>query len=118
MIRLFSNADYDFISHRKQAFGVTFALLAIGLVSLLTRGVHQSIEFTGGTLVQFTTTAPIEVDGGVDLTTVASVVEAGADWLVAGNAIFGSGDAESAARAALGAGAAAGGARGVRAHVS
>jgi len=45
------------------------------------------------------TTAPIEVDGGVDLTTVASVVEAGADWLVAGNAIFGGGDAESAARA-------------------
>jgi ribulose-phosphate 3-epimerase len=30
----------------------------------------------------------IEVDGGVDLTTVASVVRAGADVLVAGNAIF------------------------------
>ena len=45
------------------------------------------------------TAAPIEVDGGVDLTTVAAVVEAGADWLVAGNAVFGGGDAESAARA-------------------
>ncbi len=43
--------------------------------------------------------APIEVDGGVDLTTVASVVEAGAEWLVAGQAIFGGGNAESAARA-------------------
>ena len=43
--------------------------------------------------------APIEVDGGVDLTTVESVVKAGARWLVAGNAIFGSGDAEKAARA-------------------
>jgi ribulose-phosphate 3-epimerase len=43
--------------------------------------------------------APIEVDGGVDLTTVASVVEAGAEWLVAGNAIFGGGNAEQAARA-------------------
>jgi len=43
--------------------------------------------------------APIEVDGGVDLTTVASVVKAGAEWLVAGNAIFGSGDAEKAAKA-------------------
>jgi preprotein translocase subunit SecF len=62
MIRLFGNADYDFISHRKQAFGVTFALMAVGLVSLLTRGVHQSIEFTGGTLVQFTTAQPIEVE--------------------------------------------------------
>jgi ribulose-phosphate 3-epimerase len=43
--------------------------------------------------------APIEVDGGVDLTTVSEVVAAGAEWLVAGNAIFGGGDAEQAARA-------------------
>lgn len=42
--------------------------------------------------------APIEVDGGIDLTTVASVVEAGARMLVAGNAIFGGGHAEVAAR--------------------
>jgi ribulose-phosphate 3-epimerase len=44
-------------------------------------------------------TAPIEVDGGIDLTTVESVVRAGAEWLVAGHAIFGGGDAEHAARA-------------------
>jgi ribulose-phosphate 3-epimerase len=43
--------------------------------------------------------APIEVDGGIDLTTVASVVEAGAEWLVAGQAIFGAADAAAAARA-------------------
>jgi ribulose-phosphate 3-epimerase len=43
--------------------------------------------------------APIEVDGGIDLTTVESVVKAGAEWLVAGNAIFGGGNAEQAARA-------------------
>jgi len=43
--------------------------------------------------------APIEVDGGIDLSTVEGVVTAGADWLVAGNAIFGSGNAEQAARA-------------------
>ena len=42
--------------------------------------------------------APIEVDGGVDLTTVERVVAAGADWLVAGHAIFGASDAEQAAR--------------------
>jgi len=45
------------------------------------------------------TAAPIEVDGGVDLTTVGAVVEAGAEWLVAGNAIFAGGDAATAARA-------------------
>lgn len=43
--------------------------------------------------------APIEVDGGVDLATVEQVVRAGADWLVAGNAIFGGGQPEQAARA-------------------
>ncbi len=34
----------------------------------------------------------IEVDGGIDLTTVSDVVRAGAEILVAGNAIFGKGD--------------------------
>jgi ribulose-phosphate 3-epimerase len=34
----------------------------------------------------------IEVDGGIDLTTVAEVVRAGAEILVAGNAVFGKGD--------------------------
>ena len=43
--------------------------------------------------------APIEVDGGIDLHTVADVVKAGADILVAGQAVFGSPDAEAAARA-------------------
>ncbi len=43
--------------------------------------------------------APIEVDGGIDLTTVESVVKAGARWLVAGQAVFGGDDAEQAARA-------------------
>jgi ribulose-phosphate 3-epimerase len=43
--------------------------------------------------------AAIEVDGGVDLTTVGAVVDAGATILVAGHAIFGNGDPESATRA-------------------
>ena len=50
---------------------------------------------------------PIEVDGGIDLETIAAVVTAGADTLVAGQAVFGSGNAEQAVRdlraAALGA---------------
>jgi ribulose-phosphate 3-epimerase len=37
----------------------------------------------------------IEVDGGVDLETVADVVKAGAELLVAGNAVFGHGDIRS-----------------------
>lgn len=44
----------------------------------------------------------IEVDGGVDEETIASVVTAGADLLVAGSAVFGGGRAEQQARLLLG----------------
>src|SRR6266446_899310 len=43
----------------------------------------------------------IEVDGGVDLTTVGDVVRAGADLLVAGNAVFSHGDIRENARKLL-----------------
>ncbi|HSL23395.1 MAG TPA: ribulose-phosphate 3-epimerase [Vicinamibacterales bacterium] len=43
--------------------------------------------------------APIEIDGGIDSSTVARVVAAGARILVAGHAIFGAPDPEEATRA-------------------
>jgi ribulose-phosphate 3-epimerase len=43
--------------------------------------------------------APIEIDGGIDVANVADVVAAGASILVAGSAIFGTADAEAATRA-------------------
>ena len=43
--------------------------------------------------------APIEIDGGLDLSNVADVVAAGASILVAGSAIFGTADPEAATRA-------------------
>jgi ribulose-phosphate 3-epimerase len=43
--------------------------------------------------------APIEIDGGIDEDTAPKVVAAGARILVAGHAIFGSGDPEGATRA-------------------
>lgn len=43
-------------------------------------------------------TAPIEVDGGIDQTNAARVVQAGATILVAGHSIFGTGDPERATR--------------------
>jgi ribulose-phosphate 3-epimerase len=63
--------------------------------------IPRSVEKIGAVrtlLARAGNAAPIEVDGGVDLTTVADVVAAGADMLVAGQAIFGTGDPESAAR--------------------
>jgi len=43
----------------------------------------------------------IEVDGGIDLDTVAEVVRAGAEILVAGNAVFGQGDPKTNAQKLL-----------------
>lgn len=43
--------------------------------------------------------APVEVDGGVDLTNAPRVVAAGAEILVAGQSIFGTGDPARATRA-------------------
>jgi ribulose-phosphate 3-epimerase len=43
----------------------------------------------------------IEVDGGVDLSNIKSVVQAGANVLVAGTSVFGQGDPERAARGLL-----------------
>src|SRR5438093_2833200 len=53
MIRLFANANYDFIKWRRWAFSLTGGIMLVGLGFLLTRGLNYSIEFTGGTLVQF-----------------------------------------------------------------
>jgi preprotein translocase subunit SecF len=52
MTRIFANANYDFLGYRTKAFIVTGLLLVIGLGFLVTRGLNESIEFTGGTMVQ------------------------------------------------------------------
>ena len=64
MIRLFANANYDFIGVRKYAYAVTAAVMIPGLVLLAITGLNYSIEFTGGTLVQITTAADQVRDAG------------------------------------------------------
>jgi preprotein translocase subunit SecF len=49
MLRLFSNAKYDFIGVRRYAYGITVAILLPGLIFLFIRGLNYSTEFTGGT---------------------------------------------------------------------
>jgi ribulose-phosphate 3-epimerase len=49
-------------------------------------------------LARVGSSAPIEVDGGVDHGNAARIVAAGADILVAGSAIFAAPDAERATR--------------------
>ncbi len=58
MIRLFANANYDFIGFRKVAYVVTAIIILPGLLMLAVFGLNYSIEFTGGTLVQVRANAP------------------------------------------------------------
>jgi preprotein translocase subunit SecF len=61
MLRLFSNAKYDFIGFRAYAYGVTAVILIPGLMFLLLKGLNYSIEFTGGTLLQIQSSKPVDV---------------------------------------------------------
>ena len=61
MLRLFSNAKYDFIGVRAYAYGVTALILIPGLIFLLLKGLNYSIEFTGGTLLQIQSSKPVDV---------------------------------------------------------
>ncbi|HKP30335.1 MAG TPA: protein translocase subunit SecF [Gemmatimonadales bacterium] len=61
MTRIFANANYDFIGLRRWAYGVTAALLLIGLIGYAIFGLNYSVEFTGGTLVQIETRNAVDV---------------------------------------------------------
>jgi preprotein translocase subunit SecF len=54
MFRFFDHADYDFLRLRKRSMGLALLFIFPGIVLLATRGVNQSIEFTGGTLIELT----------------------------------------------------------------
>jgi preprotein translocase subunit SecF len=60
-MRLFANANYDFLGQRRWAYSVSIAFSVLGLVVLLVRGVNYSVEFTGGTLIQVETARPADV---------------------------------------------------------
>jgi preprotein translocase subunit SecF len=56
MIRIFQNAAFDFLAWRRKAYVITAVIAAIGMVALLARGINESIEFTGGTMIEVATT--------------------------------------------------------------
>jgi preprotein translocase subunit SecF len=69
MIRLFANANYDFIRWRRWAYGLTAAIIVPGFALFLVHGLNYSIEFTGGTLIQVETAAPVgtgKIRGALD----------------------------------------------------
>jgi preprotein translocase subunit SecF len=60
-MRLFANANYDFLGRRRLAYLLTLAIMLPGLVVVLLRGVNYSVEFTGGTLMQVESAKPVDV---------------------------------------------------------
>jgi preprotein translocase subunit SecF len=60
-MRLFANANYDFLGRRRIAYLITLAIMLPGLAFLLLRGVNYSVEFTGGTLIQVQSEKPVDV---------------------------------------------------------
>ncbi|MBX3145805.1 MAG: protein translocase subunit SecD [Gemmatimonadales bacterium] len=67
--RAFKNAAYKFIENRRYAYIVTAAILTLGAVAIVARGINYSVEFTGGTLMHVKASEAITVDalrGGLE----------------------------------------------------
>ena len=58
MFRILHGTQYDFIKFWKLAVWLTAAFIAVGMVVMAMRGVRNSIEFTGGTLMRVAFTQP------------------------------------------------------------
>ena len=65
MFRLFKDAKYDFLGIRRYAYATTLVIALPGLAFLLFRGLNESIEFTGGTLIQLQARNPAIAEGGI-----------------------------------------------------
>lgn len=64
-LRLFEQAAYDFLGVRRYAYIATLAVALPGLALILFRGLNESIEFTGGTLIQLKAQNPTIVEGSI-----------------------------------------------------
>ena len=60
---MLAHARYDFVRMRRWAYAGSAAFILPGLLILGLRGVSRSIEFTGGTMVQVRTAAPVGTGG-------------------------------------------------------
>jgi preprotein translocase SecF subunit len=54
-MRIFHHTNIDFMGKRKKMYLLSSVIILLGLISLITKGVHFGIDFTGGTelVVQF-----------------------------------------------------------------
>ncbi len=72
MIRFFDKADYDFLAMRKATMLGASAFIVVGLIVLGIQGLNQSIEFTGGTLIELTANSDAITQGSLRETLIAA----------------------------------------------
>ena len=60
-MRIFENANYDFIGNRKIAYLISTVLIVLGMIFLVTRGIEVGIDFQGGTEFVVQTDSPLPV---------------------------------------------------------
>jgi preprotein translocase SecF subunit len=65
MFRILYDTHVDFLAMRRWAYGLSAAFVLVGVAFLALRGLNQSIEFTGGTLVQVTGRTAEVTDGAI-----------------------------------------------------
>jgi preprotein translocase subunit SecF len=53
--------EFDFVGNRRRFFTISAILIAISILSLLTRGLDGSVDFTGGTIVEAPNAASADV---------------------------------------------------------
>jgi preprotein translocase subunit SecF len=61
-MRIFTNANYDFIQWRWHAVALSTLVLAAGIATMVLRGVPLGIDFTGGTILVLQFQQPVTED--------------------------------------------------------
>jgi preprotein translocase subunit SecF len=69
-MRIFQKTSFNFIGHRKIAYGISIVLLVAGFISLAVKGLNYGIDFRGGSEVV------IRFDKNVDVSTVRGALDA------------------------------------------
>ncbi|NTW82184.1 MAG: protein translocase subunit SecF [Chlorobiaceae bacterium] len=69
-MRIFQKTNFNFIGHRKIAYGISLVLLIAGFISLAVKGLNYGIDFRGGSEVV------IRFEKNIDVSTVRGALEA------------------------------------------
>ncbi len=75
-MQVFTNTRFDFMGKRRLAAVVSIVLIVIAIGSLFARGLNLGIDFTGGTLVEISTSEAADLDAVREVMSKAGFPEA------------------------------------------